>query len=283
MTTDDDYAADIVRQYDRDRYLAALLAPEAQRPALMALFAFNAEIARIREVVSEPLPGEVRLQWWHDLLEGTEHGAVASNPVANALMQTIATYQLPRPGLLAMTEARIFDLYDDPMPSLHDLEGYLGETVSGLFQLVCLVLNNGRDPGTATAAGHAGVAYGLTGLMRALPWHASRRQMFLPNDIVSRHGLDPESVFQGKMSPQLRSVLRELGEHVRHHLKRVRQVADTIPDECSNAFLPLVLVEPFLKKLEAPDFDPLREIAEISQLRRQWILWRAARKPLLRL
>ncbi|MEP1572549.1 phytoene/squalene synthase family protein [Roseibium album] len=283
MTTDDDYAADIVRQYDRDRYLATLLAPEAQRPALMALYAFNAEIARIREVVSEPLPGEVRLQWWRDLLEGTEHGAVASNPVANTLTQTIATYRLPRPGLLAMTEARIFDLYDDPMPSLNDLEGYLGETVSGLIQLACLVLNNGRDPGTATAAGHAGVAYGLTGLMRALPWHASRRQMFLPNDIVSRHGLDPESVFQGKISPQLRSVLSELGEHVRHHLKRVRQVADTIPEECSNAFLPLVLVEPFLKKLEAPDFDPLQEIAEISQLRRQWILWRASTKPLLRL
>ena len=283
MTTDFDHAADVVRKYDRDRYLAALLAPERHRPALMALYAFNAEIARVRDVVSEPLPGEVRLQWWRDLLEGTEHGAVASNPVANALLATIEKYGLPRRGLIAMTEARIFDLYNDPMPSLNDLEGYAGETVSGLVQLSCLVLNNGEDPGTAAASGHAGVAYGLTGLMRALPWHTSRRQMYLPKDVVSRHGLDPESVFKGETTGELRAVLAEMREHVRHHLKRVRQAAETIPDTCGNAYLPLVLVEPFLKKLEATDYDPLRGNAEISQLKRQWILWRAASNPLSRL
>ena len=80
MTTDFDHAAEIVRQYDKDRYLSALLAPGQYRPGLMALYAFNSEIARIRELVSEPLPGEVRLQWWRDLLEGTEHG-VALPPI----------------------------------------------------------------------------------------------------------------------------------------------------------------------------------------------------------
>ncbi|WP_269582184.1 phytoene/squalene synthase family protein [Roseibium sp. Sym1] len=276
MTTDFDLAADVVRQYDKDRYLSALLAPEAHRPGLMALYAFNTEIARIRELVSEPLPGEVRLQWWRDLLAGTEHGAVASNPVANALLRTIDTYNLPKQGLVAMTEARVFDLYNDQMPSLNDLEGYAGETVSGLIQLACLVLNGGEDPGTATAAGHAGVAYALTGLMRALPWHASRRQMYLPQDICSRHNLDQETVFRGETTPELNAVLAELRGHVRHHLGRVRQVAAEVPEDCEPAFLPLVLVEPFLKKLEAPEFDPLKQVAEVSQLRRQWLLWRAS-------
>ena len=106
MTTDFDHAADVVRQFDKDRYLSALLAPEAHRNGLMALYAYNAEISRIRELVSEPLPGEVRLQWWRDLLEGTEHGAVASNPVANALLQTIDRYELPKESLVAMAEDR---------------------------------------------------------------------------------------------------------------------------------------------------------------------------------
>ncbi|WP_103224072.1 phytoene/squalene synthase family protein [Roseibium marinum] len=276
MTTDFDHAAEVVRRFDRDRYLSALLAPEAYRPALMALYAFNAEIARIREVVSEPLPGEVRLQWWRDLLEGTEHGAAAANPVANALLRTIERYNLPRQALVAMTEARIFDLYNDPMPSLNDLEGYVGETVSGLFQLGCLVLNDGKDPGTATVAGHAGVAYGLCGLMRALPWHAARRQMYLPGDVLSRHNLDPETVFRGKTTPELLAVLTEMRGHARHHLGRVREAASGVPLTCRAAFLPLVLVEPFLKKLEVTGFDPLQQAAEISQLRRQWILWRAS-------
>ncbi|PVB63685.1 phytoene/squalene synthase family protein [Labrenzia sp. 011] len=276
MTTDFEHAADVVRRFDRDRYLSALLAPEAHRDALMALYAFNAELGRIREIVSEPLPGEVRLQWWRDLLEGTEHGAAAANPVANALLRTIERYNLPARALVAMTEARIFDLYNDPMPDLNDLEGYTGETVSGLFQLGCLVLNDGKDAGTATAAGHAGVAYGLTGLMRALPWHAARRQMYLPGDVCTRHNLDPETVFQGKTSPELEAVLAEMRGHARHHLKRVRQAASDVPAKCQAAFLPLVLAEPFLKKLEVAGFDPLQQIAEISQLRRQWILWRAS-------
>ncbi|MBN9670485.1 phytoene/squalene synthase family protein [Roseibium aggregatum] len=283
MTTDFDHATDVVRRFDRDRYLSALLAPETHRPALMALYAFNAEISRVREVVSEPLPGEVRLQWWRDLLEGTEHGAVASNPVANALLQAIERYKLPTRALAAMTEARVFDLYNDPMPSLHDLEGYAGETVSALVQLACLVLNDGEDPGTATVAGHAGVAYGLTGLMRALPWHASRRQMYLPKDLQARHNLDPETVFKGQTSPELAAVLKEMRGHVRHHLDRIRKSAGDVPQLCEAAFLPLALVEPYLKGLENPGFDPLKQIVELSQLRRQWILWRAAGKVFQRI
>ncbi|UES57750.1 phytoene/squalene synthase family protein [Roseibium aggregatum] len=276
MTTDFDHAADVVRQFDKDRYLSALLAPETHRNGLMALYAYSAEISRIRELVSEPLPGEVRLQWWRDLLEGTEHGAVASNPVANALLQTIDRYELPKESLVAMAEARVFDLYNDQMPSLNDLEGYAGETVSGVIQLACLVLNDGKEAGTATAAGHAGVAYALTGLMRALPWHASRQQMYLPKDVCDRHNLDVQSVFRGDTTAELRAVLAEMRGHVHHHLGRVRQASKDVPSTCQTAYLPLVLVEPFLKKLEREDLDPLKQVAEISQLRRQWMLWRAS-------
>ncbi|QDG77742.1 phytoene/squalene synthase family protein [Labrenzia sp. PHM005] len=280
MDKDFDHAVEVVRQYDKDRYLSALLAPEAHRPGLMALYAFNVEIARVRESVSEPLPGEVRLQWWRDLLEGTEHGAVASNPIANALLQTIESYKLPKHGLIAMTEARIFDLYNDPMPSLNDLEGYTGETVSGLIQLACYVLNSGEDPKVATAAGHAGVAYGMTGLLRALPWHATRQQLYLPKDLLKRHGVDPQTIFKGQMTAELGAALTEMRGHIRHHLERVRQAVDDVPKPCRNAFLPLALVEPFLKKMETPGFDPLKQTVELSQLRRQWILWRTRNKSL---
>lgn len=276
MTSDFEHATALLRQYDMDRYLSTLLAPEEHRSGLMAIYAFNAEIARVREVVSEPLPGEVRLQWWRDMLEGTEHGAIASNPVAGALLSTIDRYSMPKPALAAAVAARVFDLYNDPMPSLNDLEGYLGETVSSLFQMCCLILNNGEDPGTATAAGHAGVAYGLTGLMRALPWHASRQQMYLPKDVQSRHGLDPETVFRGETTSELHAVLKEMRDHVRHHLGRVRQAASQVPEPCRPAFLPLALVEPYLRKLETTGFDPLKQVAELSQLRRQWILLRSS-------
>ncbi|MBO0346282.1 phytoene/squalene synthase family protein [Roseibium limicola] len=279
MSSDFTHAADLVYASDRDRFLASLFAREEPRAGLMALYAFNLEIGRIRELVSEPLPGEVRLQWWRDLLEGTEHGEVQANPVANALLQTAATYKLPRFALTAMVDARVFDLYNDPMPSLNDLEGYCGETASALIQLACLVLNNGDEPDTAEIAGHAGVAYGLCGLMRALPWHAARGQMFLPKDLLERHGVDTAPVFKGETTPQLAAALTELREHTRHHLKRVREGASDLPTRLKPAFLPVALVEPFLKRMEKPGHDPLQTPIELSRLHRQWTLWRASRKP----
>ncbi len=278
MSSDFDHARDLVYDADRDRYLASLFADSRHRPFLLALYAFNAEIARVRDMVSEPLPGEVRLQWWRDFLNGVEHGSASANPVAAALAETVSTYNLPKEALVAMVEARTFDLYDDQMPSLNDLEGYAGETSSALIQLACLVLNGGDDPDTGEIAGHAGVAYALAGLMRSLPWHAARGQMYLPRDLLERHGVDPQTVHRGGTTPQLLAALTEMRGHVRHHLDRVRARVGDIPPSIAPAFLPLALVEPMLKRMEKSGTDPLKAPVEMSQLRRQWILWRAARK-----
>ena len=130
-----------LRDSDRDRYLASLLTPAAQRGAVAALYAFNAEIARIRDVVREPLPGEVRLQYWRDLLEGAAHGSTEANPIAAALLETVRTHRLPIAALTGMIEARVFDLYDDPMETTVMFEGYAGETAAALVQLASLVLD----------------------------------------------------------------------------------------------------------------------------------------------
>ncbi|MBV2187356.1 MAG: squalene/phytoene synthase family protein, partial [Rhizobium sp.] len=115
-----------LRDLDRDRYLASLLTPAKARGAIAALYAFNAEIARLRDVVREPLPGEVRLQYWRDLLQGSAHGSTEANPVAAALTDAIRTHRLPVPALIGMIEARVFDLYDDPMETTAMFEGYAG-------------------------------------------------------------------------------------------------------------------------------------------------------------
>ncbi|MDX3810024.1 MAG: squalene/phytoene synthase family protein, partial [Bosea sp. (in: a-proteobacteria)] len=152
------HCATLVREQDQDRYIATLYAPEARRHGLFALYAFSLEIARVRALVSEPLPGEVRLQWWRDLLEGQPNGEVQAHPVAAALLDTVKRYRLPIAPLTGLIDARTFDLYDDPMPSLRDLEGYAGETASALIQLAGLVLSPEAAAASADAAGHAGVA-----------------------------------------------------------------------------------------------------------------------------
>ena len=83
------HCAELVRTADRDRYLAALFAPAERRDALFALYAFNVEIGRVREVAREALPGEIRLQWWSDVLSGERDGEAAANPIAAALLSAI--------------------------------------------------------------------------------------------------------------------------------------------------------------------------------------------------
>src|ERR671932_2033840 len=143
--------ARLVRDGDPDRYFATLFAPADKRPHLFALYAFSREVARIRETVSEALPGEIRLQWWRDTLQGEARGDVRANPVAAALDEAIVAFRLPRQALVDLIDARVFDLYDDPMPTLADLEGYCGETSSALIRVVSLILNDGADPGAADA------------------------------------------------------------------------------------------------------------------------------------
>jgi phytoene synthase len=93
-----EHCARTVRELDRDRYIADLFAPEPARRHLFALHAFSAEVARIRDTVTDPVLGEIRLQWWRDaLLTGS-----GGHPVASALVETIRTFacRWPDRGLI---------------------------------------------------------------------------------------------------------------------------------------------------------------------------------------
>ncbi|MCW5697766.1 MAG: phytoene/squalene synthase family protein [Bauldia sp.] len=269
-------AADIVRQHDRDRYLADLFAPEAARKHLFALHAFDVETARIRYAVSEPMLGEIRLQWWRDVLTGKGEGG--GHPVAAALLETIRTFGLPLAAFDALLAARVFDLYADPMPSLADLEGYAGETTSALIQLGALVLAGGSDPGSAEAAGHAGVAILLARLIARLPEDARRRQMFLPKALFLAHGVEVEQVYDRTAGPGLVAALGELRAIARRHVAAAEAAMTALPRSVGPAFLPLALVEPELQRQERHAARPLQPLTPLPGWRRQLTLWRAARR-----
>ncbi len=266
----------LVREHDRDRYFATLFAPADKRPHLFALYAFSYEVARVRESVSAPLPGEIRLQWWRDALDGRGHGDVGANPVAAALLATVERFRLPREALTALVDARVFDLYDDPMPDVNDLEGYCGETSSVLIRLASLVLADGSDPGFAAQAGQAGVAYALMGLLRAFAGHAARGQVFVPTDMLERHGVSRAIVTAGQGGPGVNAALGELRALARR--RHAEAFAQPLPGTIAPAFLPAILVPPYLDLMDRRDYDPFRTAVELAPWRRQWLLWRGARR-----
>jgi 15-cis-phytoene synthase len=267
------YCAELVRTADRDRFIASLFAPAERRGALHALHAFSAELARVREAAHTALPGEIRLQWWTDVLNRERDDEADANPVAAALLASIERYRLPRDVLLDLIEARRFDLYDDPMPSLGDLEAYLQRTSSSLISLAALVLAGAE---LEAVAAPAGLAAGLAQTLRGFPIHVARRQLYLPTQMLERHQVRLHDVFAGRSSPGLVAAFAEVRNAARRHLASAGQELKALPPEALPALLPLALVRPWLDRSERSDpFAPV----ELAPWRRQWLIWRAARNP----
>ena len=265
-----------LRQSDFDRYLAVLYAPEDKRPALAALYAFNAEIARIRDVVHDALPGEVRLQWWRDLINGTEHGAVTGNPVAALLLQAIQEYQLPRSVFDAYCEARIFDLYNDAMPSRNDLEGYCGETACAILQMAAMILDADAAKSSAELSGHAGVAQAVSGLLRLLPLHRRRGQVYVPEDMLQAVGVNAEQFIKGDDKQAMQRVVSVLTALAREHYAAFEK--QPMPASLKAAYLPVRLVPVVLKRAESKAEQVAEQGIDLSQFRRQWIYLKSSLK-----
>jgi 15-cis-phytoene synthase len=270
------HCENLVREADKDRFLATLFAPADRRNALYVLYAFNCEIVRVRERINQPLAGEVRLQWWREVLEGTTESG--GHPVAGALAVVRSRHELSTASLLDLINARSFDLYDEPMRTRAELEDYARRTSSVLFALAQQLLNcDARASPASSEAG--GQAYGITAALRGLQVHATRGQLYLPQDLLSRHGVDREDVISRKPSRGLSAAVGELCSDVRQQLTSMRAALAQLPPHLTPAMLPLAVVPLYLERMERRNYDPFTTPADVSQWRLQWALWRAARDP----
>jgi phytoene synthase len=272
------YAAQYLCDNDRDRYLATLVLPAREREAVTALYAFNADIASVRDRAREPAAGEIRLQWWRDALTGTGHGNVRQNPLADALLSVVAEYGLPTPPLTRMITARRFDLYQDPMPDLPTFEGYAGETSSALLQLGTLILDPDNATAAAEGAGHAGIAQLVAGCLLLMPLHRSRHQVYLPGDILASVGLDAAGFLDANERDRTAAALSAFIGYGRDHLKLARDKASHLTPAARQAFLTVALVEPVFRLAEKAGSGVLDGSIQPSQLSRQWRLWRAKKR-----
>jgi 15-cis-phytoene synthase len=270
-----DFCTQLVRTHDFARYASTLFVPVAQRRALLALYAFNVEISRVREQVSQPLPGEIRLQWWTDMLAGTGHGGVEGNPVAAELLLAIRNQRLPVERLSRLIDEHQFDLYNDPMPTMAALEGYINDTSCALFSLGAGIAGRQSDE-IEHLARHAGLAQGIVHVIAALPLDSARRQLFVPLQLLESHSSGIEEVFSGKQTPNARAAIDQLIGEARGHVKTAFALLASVPPEVRPVFLPLALVARDLPRISRADSDPFTPRVT-SRFRTLWALWRASK------
>jgi 15-cis-phytoene synthase len=263
----------LVDESDADRAVSLAYAPDDRRNALAALYAFDIETRRIRAQVSQPLPGEIRLQWWRDRLANPQDEGQGA-PVAHALLDTIQRYDLPRDAFERYLEARIFDLYDDPMPGQAEFEAYAGETASTIIMLAAMILGGRPDTVVADAAGHAGVATLAAGLLRREPQLRRLGQNYVPGDLLSAAGADHAGWASGPDG--LQAARLALAAYAQDHLKAVTGRLSQIPPAIRPAFLPALANGAALRMVERRGGLPYVE-SRFAAMQRLWSYWRAMR------
>jgi NADH dehydrogenase [ubiquinone] 1 alpha subcomplex assembly factor 6 len=247
--------AGTVRRHDRDRYLADLFAPQAARAALFALHAFNLEVARIPEAVSELLLGRIRLQWWRESLDGIYAGDARRHDVVLALAAAVAAHDLPRAPFDAVLDAREADMEDGPPADLGALLAYAAGSGGALARLG-MIACGGRDDASLAAADAAGTAQALAGLLRAVPFHAAQRRVYLPRSVLREAGLSEGDVIEGRNRAALVIGVRPVVDEARKQVALAREGWDAAPKGARAALLPAALAASALRGLGRAGFDP---------------------------
>jgi NADH dehydrogenase [ubiquinone] 1 alpha subcomplex assembly factor 6 len=271
--------AALVRRHDRDRFQTVLFAPAARREALFALYAFNYEIARVRETVTQPVLGQIRLQWWRENIAAAfEGGPVRRQPVVEALTGAIRTLALSRDHFDRMIDAREIDLEDKPPTSLSALEDYAEASSAQLIYLALEALDV-REPAAGQAAHHIGIAYALAGLLRAVPFQARARRNVIPADVAERAGIAEQDYSALRGTPALRVAVAELAAAAARHLHAAYVLRSQIPHPALPALLPAVIARRSLARLRRAGYNPFDPaLARLDPLQS----WRLAAAALLK-
>lgn len=262
----DPVAAAVVREAarsgDTDRYLAALLAPRAARSSLIALTAFLGEVARIPALVDEPMMGQIRLQWWRDVIGAAPASGLSGSPVADAVREAIERHRLPEQLFDALLTARSRDLVPHPFNEAPGVDDHLDATEGNAFRLAARIL----DPEASRQA---------DGLLRAAgqAWGRMRLIQGLPLAVAKGRALPPAGAGAGP--EDWAAAARPLVEGARAWVAETRRLA-AANRSINLAILPVALVEPYLAALQELGPDLARARAEISPLTRVWRLWRAS-------
>ena len=233
--------ASAVRRADPDRYFASLFAPARSRPYLHALYAFNHEVAHVAESVREPMLGAIRLEWWRETAEGAAKGNPRSHEVARGLAALFAETGLKLANFEAIIAAREFDSSNAHFPDFTALENYLDATGGGVMRLATELL--GGDP---RGARDAALAYGLTGLLRSLPFHNRRHKLYLPLNLLHEEGLTQDEFFVLENDPRIARVTRRIMARAWDYFRAAQRIK---PRAALPAILPAALVPVYLKRM----------------------------------
>lgn len=244
-----------VRRLDFDRYVTALFAPDSRRDDIFALYAFNTEVARIRETVSEPMLGHIRLQWWREAIAECFEGRPREHFVVTPLAAAVHRHDLSRESFERLIDVRERDLDERSVVPFEELMRYARDSSGSLVRLALEIL--GARGEAAQAAGEkVGSAWALTGMMRALPHRIRLGQPVLPLEITRQRGLQEHQFHDLRPSPELSKAIEDIAAKASDEIEKSREHVDSLQRNALPALLLAPLARAYLKRLARTGFDP---------------------------
>lgn len=274
MDSDQQHCLDSLRH--TDYYAQLLYIKDTLRGPAASIYAFAHAIDQIPALVSEPMPGEVRLQWWRDVFSGDREGEALSNPIAKALLQTISDHELSAEGFNRYLDAKTFDLYNDPMPDVETLEAYFGETDSFLLQSVVAIHGAEMDTNLADACGHSGVAIGVARILLNTPSHCNMQRCYIPRTMLEENDLSTTIWFAADLLDGHKNAHKAFAEFGLKHVVLAKSAIKKCDKNYANSFLSLSLAENIMKRAVKLEGDPRTQMVHQSPLAKQWILLKTA-------
>jgi len=233
-----------LKSADPDRYRSALMADQQGRKDLLTLYSFHYELAKVPDVTSEPMMGEIRYQWWRDAIEeiyGT--GEVRRHEVTTPLAELVSRRKLSRFHLDQLIDGRARDLDPTPFKDIDEARTYCRQTSGVLMQLAMDCLgSDGESPV------EAGEAWGMTGLARAYGFYHDRVLSELDFEVLL-------STAEGSFEA-VRSEIRSIGP------SRIPAIAY------------IGLIPGFIKRMRRVGFDPLTQHVNYGPIAKQFKLFR---------
>ncbi len=273
MAENNSYCLDLVKKSDHDRYMTILYAPKDRRDDLSALYAFNYEISRIRESISEVMLGEIRLQWWREAIDDIFQGTTRKHDIIPALAKAIGRHDLSREIFMEILDGRTRDIYDESPKDIPALTAYLDRTSGNLSRLAVHILGQ-RD--MDDLAGQLGIAWGFVGMVRSVCYYNSLKKNFMPQELLTGSGHAGHPFLSPDRPDEAKAVIRELCQQAEQHLDHIRNDKGRIKPESRSLFLLSALTRSYLKTIKKAGYNPFRLSEQADALFRHWRLLAAA-------
>ncbi len=257
MSVIETYCASVTRNHDYDRFLITLFAKNDVRENLYSLYAFNHEIAKIREAVSEPMLGEIRLEWWREAIEGIANSNPRNHEVVLALSSTFHQHNLKTDMFNKIIDARAADIYDKNPANFSEFKKYLSCTSGNLMETAAWIVGE-RDAHVLSLSNKVGVAWGLIGTLRALRYHISLKKISLPQDLLDQHGVSKKEIFSMEATDGLRAMIEVICMEAERYLHEITSQKNIIRKNVKPLFLLTSLSRSYINMIKNAGYNPYK-------------------------